>query len=162
MCFFCVLTSPSRSHRAKCVPCGPDLRGVRLVGGAYPFPNLPPLLSHRELCPGTAPAHLPAPPQRLPAWQGTESKSIDFISCGCNYFPLCLCLLVLPSSNIAFTPLQFSSLDIMILLLFISSLCSLVFVSWLQCSCLFLFLCFVLNRKSTFDQVVCETLWSSW
>lgn len=65
--FFCVLTSPSRSHRAKCVPCGPDLRGVRLVGGAYPFPNLPPLLSHRELCPGTAPAHLPAPPQRLPA-----------------------------------------------------------------------------------------------
>lgn len=66
-CVYCVLTSPSRSHRAKSVPRGPDLRGVRLVGGAYPFPNLPPLLSHRELCPGTAPAHLPAPPQRLPA-----------------------------------------------------------------------------------------------
>lgn len=66
-CVVGVLTSPSRSHRAKCVPCGPDLRGVRLVGGAYPFPNLPPLLSHRELCPRTAPAHLPAPPQRLPA-----------------------------------------------------------------------------------------------
>lgn len=64
---FVCLTSPSRSHRAKCVPCGPDLWGVRLVGGAYPFPNLPPLLSHRELCPRTAPAHLPAPSQRLPA-----------------------------------------------------------------------------------------------
>lgn len=86
LCLSVLLTSPSRSRRAKCVPCGPDLRGVRLVGGAYPFPNLPPLLSHRELCPGTAPAHLPAPPQRLPAWQGTESPSQK--SCACNSSPL--------------------------------------------------------------------------
>lgn len=100
--FVHVLTFPSRSHRAKCVPCGPDLRGVRLVGGAYPFPNLPPLLSHRELCPGTAPAHLPAPPQRLPAWPGMESKCFDFTSWACNCFPLCLYLLLLPATNIAF------------------------------------------------------------
>lgn len=52
------------------MPRGPDLGGVRLVGGTDEFPDFPPLLSHRELCPRTAPAHLSAPTQPIAARQG--------------------------------------------------------------------------------------------
>lgn len=63
--------------RAQCMPRGPDLWGVRLVGGAHAFPHLPPLLSHRELCPGTAPAYLPASTQSITAWQGMTGSILS-------------------------------------------------------------------------------------
>lgn len=87
------------------MPRGPDLWGVRLVGGAHAFPHLPPLLSHRELCPGTAPAHLPASTQSITAWQGMTGSiltlTLDAFSFLCShiwfslpknfYFSVCLC-----------------------------------------------------------------------